>query len=109
MVSKMPKDAVKAKWGTKHAAADAIIAIIGDPDGKTRQRIKHASNSQLLRMYDNALLLQKKFTTRAALESEILKHKFPKGAADETYKAKLESFGIGRLLDMHRQLSSKAA
>lgn len=109
MVSKMPKDVVKAKWGTKYAAADAIVAIIGDPDGKTRQRIKHASNSQLLRMYENAVVLQKKFTTRATLEAEILKYKFPKGVVDENYKAKLESFGIGRLLDMHRQLAGKAA
>lgn len=104
MAQQMPKDIVKQRWSSKSAAAEAIVALIGDPDGGTLDRLKHASNAQLVRLYEAGQELQKRFSNRENLEAEILKAKFPNGGVDEKYKARLSGYGVPRLLDMHRQL-----
>jgi hypothetical protein len=101
-------DQVKARWGTKAAAVDAIVGLIGDPDGRTKARLRQSRNEQLLKLWDAGQALKKDFGSREALLSAILKFKFPKGDPDETYKAKLEGYGVRRLLDMHGQLQRKA-
>jgi hypothetical protein len=105
MAMQNPREAVQARWQTKEAAADAIIALIGDPDGETRKRLKHASNTQLLKLFKAGEEIQSRFKTRDNLEAEILKAKFPIGDADATYAGKLKGFGARRLLDLHRQLN----
>ena len=104
MVNKLPKDIVAERWNTKDAAADAIVALIGDPDGKTKDRLKRASNLQLIQLYEAGEELKKRFNSRDNLETEILKAKFPGGQIDETYKGRLQGYGVRRLLDLHRQL-----
>jgi hypothetical protein len=108
-MKKSPKDIVRGTWKTKEAAADVIIGLIGDPDGRTKARLKRASNQQLLDLHAAAIEMQKRFQSRGGLERKILDIKFPKGNADEVYKQKLSAYGVKRLLDMHRQLTSKQA
>lgn len=108
MAQKSPMDKMKARWGTKATAVDAILALIGDPDGKTRARLRNARNDQLLRLFDAGEDLKKRFGSRDALVAAILKFKFPKGNADETYKARVEGWGVRRQLDTHDQLARKA-
>jgi hypothetical protein len=105
MATQNPKEQVQERWKTKDAAADAIIALIGDPDGETKKRLKHASNTQLLTLFKAGEEIQSRFKTRDALEAEILKVKFPQGNVDTAYAGKLKGFGARRLLDMHRQLN----
>ena len=106
MTSQNPQDAVRAKWQTKDAAADAIIALIGDPDGETKKRLRNASNAQLLKLYKAGEEIQARFKSRDGLEAEILKVKFAGREVDETYRTRLKGFGARRLLDLHRQLQS---
>lgn len=103
-----PKDQLRGKWKTKQAAADAIVALIGDPDGKTKQRLKRASNQQLLELYAAGLTLKEKFQTRENLEKAIFDIQFPKGNVDEGYRAKVRKYGVKRLLDTYRQLGTRS-
>ena len=105
MATQNPKQEVQARWQSKEAAADAIIALIGDPDGETKKRLKHASNTQLLKLHKAGEEIQSRFKSRDNLEAEILKAKFPNGNVDATYAGKLKGFGARRLLDTHRQLN----
>lgn len=106
MAKKTPKDIVREKWQTKQAAAQAIIGLIGDSDGKTAQRLKRASNLQLLQLHRAGETVREKFSSREGLENAIMELKFPKGAKDDTYRNRLGAYGIKRLLDLHTQLSN---
>jgi hypothetical protein len=105
MMKKTPKDLLRAKWPTKEAAADAIIALIGDPDGRTKARLKRASSTQLLALHEAGQRLRKEHQSREALEQKILAIKFPKGNPNEAYQQKLRGFGVKRLLDLFAQIS----
>lgn len=109
MAQKTPNEKMKARWGSKAAAVDAVLAVVGDPDGKTRARLRNARNDQLLRLFEAGQTVQKTFGTREKLVDAILKFKFPKGDVDATYRAKVEAWGIRRQLDTHGQLTRKAA
>lgn len=100
-----PKDQVRQRWSSKDGAADAIVALIGDPDGKTKQRLRHASNGQLLALYAKGEDLKKRFGGRDALERAIVELKSKQGKLDEGYADRLKGYGVGRLLDMHRRLA----
>lgn len=108
MAQKTPMEKVKARWGTKAAAIDAVLAVVGDPDGRTRARLRNARNDQLLRLFEAGQEVRKRFGSREALVEAILKFKFPKGDADETYRAKVVGWGVRRQLDTHGQLTRKA-
>jgi hypothetical protein len=103
---KSPKDMVRTQWQNKAAAADAIIGLIGDPDGRTKARIKRASNQQILDLFAAGQQLQAKFGSREALVAAIAAIKFPEGNSGDAYRQKLSGFGVKRLLDMHKQLSA---
>ena len=51
MAKQSPKEMFEAKWSSKKDAAAAIVALIGDHDGKTAQRLKSVSNGKLLKLY----------------------------------------------------------
>lgn len=103
MAKQSPKVEFAAKWSSKKDAATAIVALIGDPDGKTAHRLKSVSNGKLLKLYAAGEEVKSRFSSRAGLEKAILAVVFPKGNIDEGYKTRLEGFGILRLLDLHKQ------
>ena len=105
MAKQSPKEMFDAKWKSKKDAAAAIVALIGDNDGKTAQRLKSVSNGKLLKLYAAGEEIKARFSNREGLEKAIISAKFPKGDADEGFKTRLQGYGVLRLLDMHKQLS----
>lgn len=107
MAQKSPLEQVKARWGSKEAAVDAILAVIGDHDGRTKPRLRQARNEQLLKLWEAGQAVQKQFGSRGALVDAIMKLKFPKGGADDTYRARVAGYGVRRLLETYKQLQPK--
>ena len=105
MAKQSPKEMFAEKWKSKKEAATAIVALIGDTDGKTAHRLKSVSNGKLLKLYAAGEEIKAKFSNRQGLEKAILDAKFPKGNVDEGYKTRLQGYGVLRLLDLHKQLS----
>ena len=105
MAKQSPKEMFEAKWSSKKDAAAAIVALIGDHDGKTAQRLKSVSNGKLLKLYAAGEEIKAKFSNRKGLEDAICAAKFPKGDVDEAYRTRLQGYGVLRLLDLHKQVS----
>ena len=106
MVKESPKVQFAKRWSSKTEAAAAIVSLIGDHDGKTAHRLKSVSNAKLLKLHAAGEELKSRFASRSGLEDAILKIKFPQGNVDETYKSRLQGYGVLRLLDLHRQLDN---
>ena len=108
MARKSPLEQVKARWGSKEAAVDAVLGVIGDPDGRTKARLRQARNEQLLKLWEAGQAVQKQFGSREALIDAIMKLKFPRGGVDDTYRQRVAGYGVRRLLETHKQLQQKA-
>ena len=99
-----PAARVKAGSGSKEALAKAIAPALahGDDDADTvADRLKTASNSQLLRLQKVTETVKAKYGSRAGLIDAI--GKFEKKQKDKDYLAKLESLSLPNLLDLAEQ------
>ncbi len=104
---KTPMQRVRERWSTKEKAAQAIVGLIGDPDGETLRRLRRASNEQLLRLYEVGQRVKEKFGGRTGLIDAIVQARFPQGKGGEAYRRRLEGYGIRRLADLYRQVTGK--
>jgi len=110
MQAKSPLQRVKAEHGSKTELAKKLLPLLErydeESDDEFSRRLRTSSNKQLLRLWDTQQRLKSEFGTKSALVDAIVELRFGKANAD--YRAKLETFRITRLLDLHRQLSVKA-
>ncbi len=96
-----PHARVVAAHGSKEALAKSLSEVIGREDedtGVIAERLRTASNQQLLRLSRATDTLKKKFGTRAKLIAAI-------GAAhnkvkDKDFLAKLDSYSLPQLLEL---------
>jgi hypothetical protein len=111
MARKSPLQVVKEEFGSKEALADKLIPLLdrrdGEEDAAFAQRIRTASNKQLLRLWAAEQRVKTEFGTKAALAAKIAKLRFAGGNAD--YERKLMTYAKTRLLDLHDSLARRAA
>jgi hypothetical protein len=99
-----PAARVKAGAGSKEALAKSIAGALahGDDDADTvADRLKTASNSQLLRLQKVTETVKSKYGSRAGLIEAI--GKFEKKQKDKDFISKLESLSLPNLLDIAQQ------
>jgi hypothetical protein len=96
-----PKARVAQVHGSKDQLAKSLAASIAREDedqGVIADRLRTASNTQLLRLQSVVATVQKKYGSRAKLIEAIgtAEHK----SKDKDYLAKLDSFSLPQLLDL---------
>ena len=106
MSKQTPKQRVDAQFGSR---ADLVAAILGlvDDDGDTRKRLMGTTNKKLLRIHEVATKVQATFGGKKGLIDAIAGLQFPGGKPNAGWRDKMEGFTIKRLLDHHRQLSTR--
>lgn len=96
-----PKGRVAHLHESKAALAKSLAPQLvheGEDEGALADRLRTASNSQLLRLSHVVQTVQQKYGSRAKLIEAI--GSAEKKASDKDYLAKLESFSLPRLLDL---------
>ena len=101
-----PKQLVESKFGTRADLVSAIVSIVGD-DGDTRRKLSGTTNKKLLRIHEVAKKVQDSFGGKSGLIDAITTLQFPNGKANDGWRGKMEGYTVKRLLDHHRQLSTK--
>jgi hypothetical protein len=96
-----PKARLAQVHGTKEQLAKSLAASLAREDedkGAIADRLRTASNMQLLRLQSVVDTVQKKYGSRAKLIEAI--GTAEKKSKDKDYLAKLDSFTLPRLLDL---------
>jgi hypothetical protein len=96
-----PKVRVADAHGSKAALAKAIAPLLARTDqdaGALEDRLKKASNAQLLRLQRATQILQKKYGNREKLIAAI--GDAQRKAKDKDYLAKLDTYSLPYLLDL---------
>lgn len=105
---KTPLQTVNDKFGGREKLVGELVGMVDkmngdDSDAKVRSRLMGLSNKKLIRLYAVEQKVREKFGDKAKLVSHILDARKKAGfTADDSYKAKLETFSKARLLDMTR-------
>ena len=108
--SKPPLSLVKEQFGSKDKLLDELIDLLDPPRKErevTRERLRTAANSRLLRLHRTLTEVKERFGSKEKLVDEILAASHQAG--DENRRSKLLSYSPGRLLDLYRRSSKKAA
>ncbi|HEX3475368.1 MAG TPA: hypothetical protein VHT91_10130 [Kofleriaceae bacterium] len=96
-----PKARVADAHGSKAALAKAIAALLARTDedtGALEDRLKKASNAQLLRLQRATQTLKNKYGNREKLIAAI--GEVQRKAKDKDYLAKLDTYSLPQLLDL---------
>ena len=96
-----PFHAVKEQHDGKEKLAKALSTLVGAPDDDTdviAQRLKKASNKQLLRLHAVTETVKRKFGSREKLVAKLAAGH----GKDKDYLAKLGTYTLPRLLDLAR-------
>ena len=96
-----PKARVADAHGSKAALAKAIAPLLARTDedtGALEERLKKASNAQLLRLQRATQTLKNKYGNREKLIAAI--GEAQRKAKDKDYLAKLDTYSLPQLLDL---------
>jgi hypothetical protein len=96
-----PKARVAEAHGSKAALAKAIASLLARTDedtGALEERLKKASNAQLLRLQRATQTLKNKYGNREKLIAAI--GEAQRKAKDKDYLAKLDTYSLPQLLDL---------
>lgn len=107
---KAPMDVVKERFGSKDKLIEAVAGLVGkDKDEVTelKDSLRGAANSKLIRLHDMMTEIKDRFGGVDKLVEEIL-GKLNR-AKDQDYRKSLLGKSPGRLLDIFRRVSRKAA
>jgi len=105
-----PKARVLEAHGTKEALAKSLAEVIAREDEDTdliADRLRTASNSQLLRLRQAADTVKEKYGDRTKLIAAIAGAQ--NKSKDKDYVAKLSTFSSGRLVDMLNSAKTRNA
>lgn len=108
MSKQTPKQQVEARFGTRVDLVKAIMKMTGGDDD-TRSALMGTTNKKLLRIHDAAAEADKRFGGKSGLLDAIAQLQFPGGKPNPGWREKYEEYTVKRLLDVHRQVKSKAA
>lgn len=107
-MKKSPLQQVRDEFGSKEALAEKLIPVLDrreeESDEDFSNRIKTASNKQLLRLWRVEERVKSDFGTRDSLLDKIVDLKF--GNANAGYRTKLDGYTNARLVDVHRGLAA---
>lgn len=101
-----PKQRVESDFGTRGDLVNAIVGLIGE-DGNARGRLMGTTNKKLLRIHEVATTVKGTFGGKSGLIDAMATLQFPTGKANAGWRDKMEAFTVKRLLDHHRQLTTK--
>lgn len=105
-----PFQQVKAKFGEKAKLVSSVKELATDAlwlDRVNPERgLGRISNTKLLRLHASLTRAKEQFGSREALIGAVLS--LGKRSKDEGYKARLASYPVPRLLDLHDSLSKKS-
>jgi hypothetical protein len=107
MPVKTPKQQLTEKFGTRQDLVTKILPLISGGDAEKRALLG-TTNAKLLRIFDVAQEVSKKFGGKSGLIDAIAKLQFSGGKANNGWREKMQGFTVKRLLDKHRQLSGSA-
>ncbi len=108
--SKPPLLTVKERFGSKEKLVDELVDLLDPPKKErdiVRERLRTAANSKLLRLHRTLSEIKERFGSKEKLVDEILS--LTNQSGDEARRSKLLSYSPGRLLDLYRRYSKKAA
>jgi len=103
-----PLAQVKEKFETKEKLVDEIVSFLKPPRGEKeelRERLTVQSNSNLLRLHENAKHIQEEFGSKDKLVERI--NTLMGHAKDEDHKERLAEYSPGKLIDMFKALDKK--
>jgi len=103
-----PKQTVEKNFGGKDKLVAEILKTAdqakGDSKDQTKSRLMGLSNAKLLRLYKIEQAVRERFGDRSKLVAAIVDARKQAGhTTDDNFKAKLETYSKGRLLDMTKQ------
>ena len=104
MAIKTPKQLLAEKFGTRQDLVAKIAPLIGAGDDEKRALLG-TTNAKLLRIYEVAHEVSKKFGGKSGLIDAIAKLQFNGGKPNEGWREKMSGFTVKRLFDKHRQLA----
>lgn len=107
MAIKTPKQLLTEKFGTRQDLVAKILPLIGGNDDEKRALLG-TTNAKLLRIYEVAQEVSKKFGGKSGLIDAVAKLQFAGGKPNEGWREKMQTFTVKRLLDKHRQLAGSA-
>lgn len=105
-----PLAQVKEKFETKEKLVDEIVSLLKPPRGEKeelRERLNVQSNSNLLRLHENAKHIQEKFGSKEKLVERI--NTLMGHAKDEDHEERLLEYSPGKLIDKFKSLEKKSA
>lgn len=104
-----PLQIVKEKFGSREELAKQLAAMVDQMHGdsskdQVKSRLMGLSNPRLLRLYAVEQTVREQYGDKAKLIDHILEVRKKAGhTADDSYRAKLETFTKARLLDVARR------
>lgn len=107
---KAPIEVVKERFGSKDKLIDAVSELVGknkEQIAELKETLRGAANSKLLRLHGMMTEIQERFGSVDKLVEEILGKQ--NRAKDQDYRKSLLAKPPGRLLDLFRRVSRKAA
>jgi hypothetical protein len=106
MPIKTPKQQITETFGTRQDLVAKILPLIsgGDADKKA---LMGTTNAKLIRIFEVAAQVSKKFGGKSGLIDAIAKLQFEGGKANAGWREKMSTLTVKRLLDKHRQLGGE--
>jgi hypothetical protein len=107
-MKKTPLQLVQETFGSREKLVDELVKTADrhpddDSDAQTRSRLMGLSNSKLLRLIRVEQTVRERFGDRDKLVDHIIETRRAAGhTADDAYRAKLDTYGKARLLDLTR-------
>ena len=103
MSIKTPKQLLAEKFGTRQDLVAKLAPLLGAGDDE-KKKLLGTTNAKLLRIYEVAHEVSKKFGGKTGLIDAIAKLQFMGGKANEGWREKMSGLTIKRLYDKYRQL-----
>lgn len=100
---KTPKQQLAETFGTRQDLVSKILPMIGGGDAD-KKALMGTTNAKLIRLYEVASEVSKKFGGKSGLIDAIAKLQFAGGSPNAGWREKMTSLSIKRLFDKHRQL-----
>ena len=105
-MQKSPVKVVTDKFGGRSQLVDAILALTGE-GVEARSTLMGTTNKKLLRIHDVAAQVKEKFGGKSGLIDAMAGLQFAGGKPNAGWREKMEGRTVKRLLEDHRQLSTK--
>ena len=108
MPAKNPKQLLTEKFGTRQDLVAKLAPLLGANDDE-KHALLGTTNAKLLRIYEVAQEVDKKFGGKGGLIDAIAALQFKGGKPNDGWREKMQGLTVKRLFDKHRQLAGTKA